>query len=240
MAATTDNRKYAGDGANLDRGGIGLGWNGPVKASAVLKVGALAGQLFSDTANPPAIDDYVADGTMRCLGFVTLGADNTGGALGARPTRVLSETGSLVDKNAGGGSAIGPADAYKPAYGVDNQTVSKLATDGPCIGMLTGVIDKVTGQPVVLVDPVFAALMTGRGLAAGAASPFVSTEQTGTGSAQNIAHGLGATPSKVVIVPTDTNPATTGAYTATEGAHTATNVIVTVTTGKKYKVMAWL
>lgn len=67
---------------------------------------------------------------------------------------------------------------------------------------------------------------------------FVSTEQTGNGSAQNIAHGLGAVPSKVLIVPTDTAPATTGVYTATEGAHDSTNVVVTVTSGKKYKVLA--
>lgn len=81
-------------------------------------------------------------------------------------------------------------------------------------------------------------------LAAGAvtfakAKVFVSTEQTGTGSAQNIAHGLGAVPAAVLIVPTDTAPATTGAYTAVEGAHDATNVIVTVTSGKKFKVLAW-
>lgn len=69
--------------------------------------------------------------------------------------------------------------------------------------------------------------------------PFVSTEQTGNGSAQNVAHGLGIIPKKVVIVPTDTAPATTGAYTATEGTHTTTNVVVTVTSGKKYKVLAW-
>jgi len=67
---------------------------------------------------------------------------------------------------------------------------------------------------------------------------FVSAEQTGTGSAQNIAHGLGVTPSKVFVAPTDTAPATTGQYTATEGAHDATNVVVTVTSGKKYKVIA--
>jgi hypothetical protein len=68
---------------------------------------------------------------------------------------------------------------------------------------------------------------------------FVSTEQTGTGSAQNIAHGLGVTPLGVLIAPTDTAPATTGAYTLTEGAHDATNVVATVTTGKKFKVLAW-
>ena len=68
---------------------------------------------------------------------------------------------------------------------------------------------------------------------------FVSAEQTGTGGAQNIAHGLGATPAKVVVVPTDLTPATVGQYAATQGAHDGTNVVVTVTTGKKYVVMAW-
>jgi hypothetical protein len=67
---------------------------------------------------------------------------------------------------------------------------------------------------------------------------FVSAEQTGTGSAQSIAHGLGVAPAAVLIVPTDTSPATVGAYTAVEGTHTSTNVLATVTTGKKYKVWA--
>lgn len=67
---------------------------------------------------------------------------------------------------------------------------------------------------------------------------FISTEQTGNGGSQSIAHGLGATPSKVFIIPTDLNPATTGDFTVTEGTHTSTNVVVTVTNGKKYKVFA--
>lgn len=70
------------------------------------------------------------------------------------------------------------------------------------------------------------------------ASIFVSTEQTGTGAPQNIAHGLGVVPSQVFASPTDLAPATTGDYTVTEGAHDATNVIVTVTTDKLFKVMA--
>lgn len=67
---------------------------------------------------------------------------------------------------------------------------------------------------------------------------FVSAEQTGTGAAQNLAHGLGVVPAYVLVAPTDLNPATVGQYTLTEGAHTATNVVVTATTGKKYKVVA--
>lgn len=72
------------------------------------------------------------------------------------------------------------------------------------------------------------------------AQVFVSTEQTGTGSAQNVAHGLASTPSKVFIAPTDTNVATVGAYTVVEGTHDATNVVVTVTSGKKFKVLAFV
>lgn len=68
---------------------------------------------------------------------------------------------------------------------------------------------------------------------------FKSTEQTGNGSAQNIAHGLGVTPSLAFVLFTDTAPATAGVATMTEGTHDATNVVVTMTTGKKYKVVAF-
>lgn len=70
-------------------------------------------------------------------------------------------------------------------------------------------------------------------------SIFKSTEQTGTGSAQNIAHGLGVAPGLVIVYPTDTSVATAGDYVVTEGSHTSTNVVVTVTNGKKYKVVAF-
>lgn len=153
MTAASDNRKHEGDGSNLGRDEVSRSWNGPIAASAVLYRGTLAGVLLSDTNNPPAIYAFLGDGTMRAIGFVTLGADNTGGALGARGIRVVAETGVLIDKNAGGGSAITIADLYKPIYGADNQTCSKLPADGPFIGILTA-IDKATSRPVVLVDPV--------------------------------------------------------------------------------------
>lgn len=68
---------------------------------------------------------------------------------------------------------------------------------------------------------------------------FISTEQTGTGAPQNIAHGLGVVPTAVFPTPTDLTPATLGDYQATEGAHDATNVVITVTLNKKFKVLAW-
>lgn len=86
------------------------------------------------------------------------------------------------------------------------------------------------------------AVITGGQVIAGAIgrAQFVSAEQTGNGAAQSIAHGLGLTPRAVLVIPTDTAPATVGAYTAVEGTHTATNVVVTVTNGKKYKVVAFV
>ena len=67
---------------------------------------------------------------------------------------------------------------------------------------------------------------------------FVSAEQTGTGSAQNVAHGLGFVPSRVFITFTDLTPATAGSAHVTYGTHTSTNVVVTVTTSKKFLVVA--
>ena len=64
---------------------------------------------------------------------------------------------------------------------------------------------------------------------------FVSTEQTGTGSSQNIAHGLGRTPTKVLLCVTDNN---SGNFVLTEGTHDGTNVKATVTSGVKFKVYA--
>ena len=69
------------------------------------------------------------------------------------------------------------------------------------------------------------------------AKVFVSTEQTGNASAQNVAHGLGATPTAVLIAITEFGAAV--AVDVAEGTHTATNVVVTVTNAVKYKVFAW-
>ena len=72
-------------------------------------------------------------------------------------------------------------------------------------------------------------------------SVFVSSVQTANASAQNVAHGLSATPTKVLIIPTkDTGG---GTLTITEGTHTSTNVVGTVApSGIEYKVwaMVWL
>lgn len=67
---------------------------------------------------------------------------------------------------------------------------------------------------------------------------FQSAEQTGTGSSQNVAHGLGVVPRGVIVYPTDLTPTTLGSYVVTLGSHTSTNVVLTVTSGKKFIVIA--
>ena len=67
-----------------------------------------------------------------------------------------------------------------------------------------------------------------------AASYFTSSIQTGTGSAQNIAHGLGVVPSvvNVMILSTPGNPA------IVRGTTTSTNVVVTAAATVTYYVTA--
>lgn len=73
---------------------------------------------------------------------------------------------------------------------------------------------------------------------------FASTEQTGTGSEQSIAHGLSTIPGAVLISITDPGLETAGAADGAaravivEGTHTTAAVKVTVTSGAKYKVLA--
>ena len=68
------------------------------------------------------------------------------------------------------------------------------------------------------------------------ASVFKSTEQTGSGSAQTVAHGLGSTPALYYAIPSNL---TGGAYVVSAESADATNVTLTVTNGEKYKVIAF-
>jgi hypothetical protein len=68
---------------------------------------------------------------------------------------------------------------------------------------------------------------------------FSSSEQTGTGSSQNVAHGLGVTPTHVLVSVTELpDAAAETGFDVAEGTHTSTNVVVTVTNTVKFKVLA--
>lgn len=64
---------------------------------------------------------------------------------------------------------------------------------------------------------------------------FLSTEQTGTGAPQNVAHGFGSIPTIAFAIPSDL---TGGVYVVTYGTHTTTNVVCTVTSGEKFRIVA--
>jgi len=80
--------------------------------------------------------------------------------------------------------------------------------------------------------------VTGSATSLAAAGRFISTEQTGTGSAQNVAHGLGVTPTVVLVSFTELPAALAAGADIAEGTHTSTNVVLTVTSGLKFKVLA--
>jgi len=63
---------------------------------------------------------------------------------------------------------------------------------------------------------------------------FVSGVEVGTGAPQNVAHTLGVAPSKVLV----SIQTSAGAVSIAEGVHTITDVVVTVTLGDTFKVLA--
>jgi len=68
---------------------------------------------------------------------------------------------------------------------------------------------------------------------------FVDSK-TGTGEAQQISHGLGAVPDLVVVVPTSfTIGDSGGSVSIQQGQHTDTQLVVTVSNGVGYQVVAF-
>lgn len=227
--AASKNRSITGP----QTGGLDLPRRFDVDAAASVHVygGTLVARDVGTTGRParPAS----ANLSYIVHGFADNEQDNSSGAQGDKVVGITSQPGYLG--NSASTDAITDADLFKMCYVVDDQTVARTSNAGarPVAGMILGV-DSVLGV-LVYPNPTF-----GRAnLSAARAPVFFSTEQTGTGSAQNVAHGLGIVPAGVIVWPTDLTPATVGSYTVTEGTHTSTNVVVTVTTSKKFKVFAW-
>lgn len=87
-------------------------------------------------------------------------------------------------------------------------------------------------RALVLVGPSGAKLPFPAPLAA-----FQSTVRTATGALETFAHGLGKVPSIVHVSIYDNTGVAT--VVVTEGVHTLTNLLITVTAGAKYKVVAF-
>lgn len=159
-----------------------------------------------------ALTDYSADDAMATV--------DLGGAYDL----------SVKGVNGAGNVAVSVGD---PLYFVSGDTpvLSKKAT-GSFFGYALEAIDSgATATIGVLI------MQGGRGTGEGTAGMFLSAETTGTGSAQNVAHGLGRAPANVAVMLTEFASGLN--IDIAEGTHTTTNVVLTVTSGAKFKVMAW-
>lgn len=100
----------------------------------------------------------------------------------------------------------------------------------------TDTIVETTAAAGVTVDGCL--IKDGRAAALATGALFLSTERTGTGSAQNVAHGFGAAPTVAVAVFSELDAGLAGGADIAYGTHDATNVVVTVTSGLKFYVLA--
>lgn len=100
--------------------------------------------------------------------------------------------------------------------------------------VITDTISEETAAAGVTVDGCL--IKDGRAALLATGAMFLSTEQTGTGSAQNIAHGFGSIPTLAFAAASNLSG---GAYVVTYGTHTTTNVVVTVTSGEKFRIVAF-
>lgn len=163
-----------------------------------------------------------ADGTLLKDGGVTLGAAGVL-SFNGDVTWTHSSGNVLVSNGAGSGLVLGLADTIRVADEADPTKRASFSVSGVTAGQTR----------VITVPDANVTIGTMRG-----ATKFASTEQTGTGGAQNVAHGLGSTPGLVWITVTE-DPAGTG-FDIAEGTHDATNIVVTVTTGVKFRAYALL
>jgi len=135
-------------------------------------------------------------------------------------------------------ASISPTGVVSSAGGVTNPSANSLAistlvrgTNGQLLIGQTGAAtayETVTGDVTITAGGVTA--IGAAKVTAAKTNLFYASQGTGNGSGQAIAHGLGASPSVVLVVPTDGGTVT---YT-----HDATNVTVTCTNTKKYDVLA--
>lgn len=102
-------------------------------------------------------------------------------------------------------------------------TLTTLAPGQSCTVVFSGVLWTVVDAPAASTS-----------LSASGCSK--SPEQTGTGAPQNVAHSLGSIPVLFYAVPSNL---TGGAYVVSSESADATNVILTVTAGEKFRVVAF-
>lgn len=174
------------------------------------------------TSNRVQVETFLAGGTIGVGDAVALDLSKTGADKALYVVEAPANSGAIV---------VGVA------------LTSAVAGDKVGV-VVTGYIDVadvetgvVAGQ-ALYVGTTAGRLAAFKNAATSSQAVFLSAAVTGTGAAQNTAHGLGVVPDLVFAIPDDLNVATIGQYTVTTGAHTSTNAIFTVTTSKVYRVIA--
>lgn len=207
-------------------------------------VGTMTGVALEDrdsNGNAPVAFDGVYDLSVKAIDD----AGNSAVALGDHIYLVNADTPKLSKKASGNFFGF----ALEAITGGSTDTIRVLNIPGPGPGtadILAGAIGtSELAANAVETAKIKDANVTTDKLAAEAVTAekalvFVSAEQTADGNPQDIAHGLGAVPTHVLVVPTELpDAAAETGFDIAEGAHDATNVKVTATATLKYKVMAW-
>jgi hypothetical protein len=175
-----------------------------------------------NTMNRGQVETFLAGGTIALGDAVALDLTKTGADKALYVVEAPASSGAIV---------VGVA----LAAAIAGQTINVVVTGYIDVADVeTGVV---AGQ-ALYVGTTAGRLAAFKNAATSVNGVFFSAVQTGTGAAQNIAHGLGVVPDLVFAIPEDLNVATIGAYTVVNGAHTSTNAIFTVTLSKTYRVVA--
>jgi len=202
--------------------------DGSAFVSSTTVPGSYTSVATPDVSNRRQVETFIAGGTVAAGDVVALDVSKTGALKALTVVEAPANAGALAI-----GVCLGSAES-------DGSLTSGSKINVVVTGYVasadveTGVA---AGQALVVGATAgrFAALANA---ATSTSAVFISGAVTGTGAAQNTAHGLGVVPDLVFAIPDDLNVATIGAYTVVTGAHTSTNAIFTVTTNKVYRVVA--
>jgi hypothetical protein len=209
--------------------------NAPQKGSTTIYQGGIVCLDTSGYAVPGAATATLIAVGVACSNGGQDSWANTGSDGASTVDYEDSATGEAFGfNNSASSDEITAAHIGKPCYIVDDNTVALTSNSGA--RPIAGVVRRVESSLVyVEISAKLSRMLTTD------TDVFVSTEQTGTGSSQNVAHGLGVAPTKVIIAVTELpDAAAETGFDVAEGTHTATNVVCTVTNTVKFKVFAWV
>jgi hypothetical protein len=188
----------------------------------IQKLDPVADGFGASASNRRQVETFIAGGTIATGDAVALDTSKTGADRALYVVEAPANSGALVV-----GIALNGASA--------NETIAVVVT-GYAAG--ANVESGVLAGQALYVGTTAGRLAAISGAATATSSAFLSTLQTGTAGVQNIAHGLGVVPDLVFVITEDVSAGTAGAATVTYGVHTSTNAVITMTTGKTYRVVA--